>query len=183
MGYLGAVIGAGFASGQEIVQFFVCYGKWGAAGAVLATVLFAVCGGMLLSMAHRQKIANYQAMLSIMFGPRLGKIVDFLLAIFLFLGLSTMLSASGAVFYEHLYLPKYAGILLAYVAVVIALAAGKKSLIFSYNVLVPVKIMLLLIISGYIALFAGEGQCSVYQLSHSPRGKRLAVVQSALCRV
>ncbi|HPF20475.1 MAG TPA: hypothetical protein PLC88_03975 [Syntrophomonas sp.] len=180
MGYLGAVIGAGFASGQEIVQFFVCYGKWGAAGAVLATVLFAVCGGMLLSMAHRQKIANYQAMLSIMFGPRLGKIVDFLLAIFLFLGLSTMLSASGAVFYEHLYLPKYAGILLAYVAVVIALAAGKKSLIFSYNVLVPVKIMLLLIISGYIALFAGEGQCSVYTSYLIPRGENAWLLSSLL---
>ena len=158
MGYLGAVIGAGFASGQEIVQFFVSYGELGAAGAVLATVLFAGCGGMLLSMAHQQKISDYQTMLSYLFGQRLGKIVDFLLAIFLFLGLSTMLSASGAVFYEHLYLPKYAGILLAYIAVVIALAAGKKSLVFSYNLLVPVKIVLLLIISGYIALFAGEAQ-------------------------
>ncbi|MGS0745618.1 hypothetical protein ACU70A_06670 [Syntrophomonas erecta subsp. sporosyntropha] len=29
MGYLGAVVGAGFASGQEIVQFFVTYGALG----------------------------------------------------------------------------------------------------------------------------------------------------------
>lgn len=158
MGYLGAVIGAGFASGQEIVQFFVSYGEVGAKGAVLAAVLFAACGGILLSIAHQHKISNYQTMLSYLFGQKLGKMVDFLLAIFLFLGLSTMLSASGAVFYEHLYLPKYGGIMLAYIAVVIALAAGKKSLIFSFNLLVPVKIVLLLIISGYIALFTGEIQ-------------------------
>jgi uncharacterized membrane protein YkvI len=180
MGYLGAVIGAGFASGQEIVQFFVSYGSKGAAGAVLATVLFSAFGGMLLWTAHREKISNYQTMLGYLFGQKLGKIVDFLLAIFLFMGLSTMLSASGAVFYEHLYLPKYAGILLAFAAIVVALAAGKKSLVFSYNLLVPVKIVLLLIISGYIALFAGDVR-SVFSSTYVQScGKNAWVLSSLL---
>ena len=180
MGYLGAVIGAGFASGQEIVQFFVSYGDKGAAGAVLATVLFAAFGGMLLYTAHRQKINNYQNMLAYLFGSRLGIAVDFMLAIFLFMGMSTMLSASGAVFYEHLYLPKYAGILLAYVMVVIALAAGKKSLIFSYNLLVPLKIILLLIISGYIALFFGESQITFSTADLHATGQNAWVLSSLL---
>lgn len=41
-GYLGAVIGAGFASGQEIVQFFVVYGGSGIKGCILAGTFFAV---------------------------------------------------------------------------------------------------------------------------------------------
>ncbi len=45
MGYLGAVIGAGFASWQEIVQFFVAYELYGMKGALVATGLFALCGG------------------------------------------------------------------------------------------------------------------------------------------
>lgn len=180
MGYLGAVIGAGFASGQEIVQFFVSYGDKGAAGTVLSTFLFAFFGGMLLYMAHRQKISNYQNMLDYLFGKRWGKIVDFMLAIFLFMGLSTMLSASGAVFYEHLYLSKYAGILLAYIAVIIALAAGKKSLVFSYNLLVPLKIVLLLIISGYIALFVGEVQSTFSTTYIHSSGKNAWVLSSLL---
>ncbi len=156
MGYLGAIIGAGFASGQEIVQFFVGYGASGLQGAIIAVVLFAASGGMLLYTAHRQNTDNYQNILSYLLGKKLGGLVDFLLAIFLFLGISTMLSASGAVFYEHLYLPKIWGIILAYGMVVIALAAGKKGLIYSYNILVPVKIILLLLISGYVAFFAGD---------------------------
>ena len=44
MGYLGAVIGAGFASGQEIMQFFVNYGSCGLTGALTATFLFALMG-------------------------------------------------------------------------------------------------------------------------------------------
>lgn len=155
MGYLGAVIGAGFASGQEIVQFFVGYGPNGLRGAALAVVLFAASGGMLLYTAHNIKTSNYQDILSYLLGKELGGIIDFLLAIFLFLGISTMLSASGAVFYEHLYLPKGWGIALAYTMVVMALAAGKRGLIYSYNILVPVKIVLLLLIAGYVALFVG----------------------------
>lgn len=151
MGYLGAVIGAGFASGQEIVQFFVVYGSRGGQGAILATVLFAACGGLLLHLAHREGISNYQQMLTYLMGPRLGRAVDFILAIFLFLGISTMLSASGAVFYEHLYLPKNAGIIAAYLVVVMLLAAGKKGLIASYNLLVPLKVILLLGIAAYAA--------------------------------
>ncbi|MDD4801881.1 MAG: hypothetical protein PHF24_02885 [Syntrophomonas sp.] len=157
-GYLGAVIGAGFASGQEIVQFFVNYGNYGMKGVILATILFAVCGGLLLYLAHNHKIANYQDMLQYLLGYRLGRVVDFLLALFLFLGISTMLSASGAVFYEHLYLPKMLGIFLAYAVIVILLITGKKGLILSYNVLVPVKILLLLIISGYAAIFLQGNQ-------------------------
>lgn len=171
MGYLGAVIGAGFASGQEIVQFFVNYGRPGFQGALLAAVLFAASGGMLLYIAHEQKMSNYQDILAYLLGKKVGKIVDFLLAIFLFLGISTMLSASGAVFYEHLYLSKYWGILLAYLMVVIALAAGKQGLIYSYNLLVPIKIVLLLLISGYVAIFMGDVQVTASAAYLSPQGQ------------
>jgi len=165
MGYLGAVIGAGFASGQEIVQFFVTYGTSGAKGVLLATVLFGLCGGLLLYKAHEQKASNYQDMLKNLLGHRLGLVVDFLLAIFLFLGISTMLSASGAVFYEHLYLPKNLGIFLAYILIAGLLVTGKKGLILSYNILVPIKITLLLIISGYAAFFIDAKQPNVYALA------------------
>lgn len=180
MGYLGAVIGAGFASGQEIVQFFVGYGKPGFEGAILATFLFAVSGGMLLYTAHKQNMSKYQDILAYLLGKKAGSIVDFLLAIFLFLGISTMLSASGAVFYEHLYLPKYAGILLAYLMVVIALAAGKKGLIYSYNVLVPIKIILLLLIAGYVALFVSDVEVTAGPAYLYPQGQQTWPIASIL---
>ncbi len=180
MGYLGAVIGAGFASGQEIVQFFVSYGKPGFQGALLATILFASCGGMLLYTAHKENISNYQEILAYLLGKKLGSIVDFMLAIFLFLGISTMLSASGAVFYEHLYLPKYWGIMLAYLMVVVALAAGKKGLIYSYNLLVPIKIILLLLIAGYVALFVSEVQVTASAAYLSPQGEKTWPIASVL---
>ncbi len=152
--YLGAVIGAGFASGQEIVQFFVNYGGQGLKGAFLAAFLFAASGSLLMSKAHRLKVADYQSVLEHILGPITGRIIDTMLAIFLFLGVSTMFSASGAVFYEHLYLPKNMGIIAAYLAVGICLIRGKRGLILSYNLLVPLKIILLLGISAWVAFSA-----------------------------
>lgn len=159
MGYLGAVIGAGFASGQEIVQFFVVYGTDGLKGSITAAFLFAACGGLLLYVAHSHQISNYQDMLSCLLGDKTGKIIDLLLAVFLFLGISMMLSASGAVFSEHLHLPKLLGVLVGYGLVIMFLVSGKRGLVFSYNLLVPLKLLLLATIAGYAAFFV-EGAAS-----------------------
>jgi len=180
MGYLGAVIGAGFASGQEIVQFFVAYGNYGLKGTVTAAALFALCGAMLLYLAHRWQVSNYQDMLHRMMGERMGVLVDFLLALFLFLGISTMLSASGAVFYEHLYLPKNLGIFLAYSMVVAFLLTGKRGLMTSYNLLVPLKIVLLLLISGYAAFFIKGQAMEVYTTFICPSETRFWLLSSLL---
>ena len=152
MGYLGAVIGAGFASGQEIVQFFVYYGSNGIHGTAMVTLMFAACGARLLYLAHSQKASNYQDILIYLLGERLGGLVDVLVAVFLFLGVSTMLSASGAVFYEHLYLPKELGILIAYSVVVVLLIAGKRGLIYSLQSSGAGQIILMILISGYVVL-------------------------------
>ncbi|MGE5404325.1 MAG: hypothetical protein ACM3PP_05245 [Candidatus Saccharibacteria bacterium] len=150
-GYLGAVIGAGFASGQEIVQFFVKCGPGGIWGVILAGFLFALYGGTLLLWASKNGVKNYQSVLRELFGANVSRVIDTALTIFLFLGICTMFSASGAVFYEHLYLSKQLGIVAAYIGVLLLLIKGQKSLFSSYNLLVPIKILLLLLVAGYAA--------------------------------
>lgn len=174
--YLGAVIGAGFASGQEIVQFFVNYGAAGLKGGLIAGLLFAFSGGLLLYLAHARQISTYQELLRYLFGPFWGKTIDFLLAGFLFMGIGTMLSASGAIFYEHLYLPNKLGIALTYLIVIIFLITGKKGLVNSYNILVPLKVLLLLAITAYAAFGPGgnETSASTAVIGFAARGNWLA---------
>ncbi|MBO8159666.1 MAG: hypothetical protein H0Z36_08930 [Thermosyntropha sp.] len=180
MGYLGAIIGAGFASGQEIVQFFVVYGNYGLKGAVLSGAFFAIFGMMLFYIAHLKGISNYQAMLAYILGSKLGMIADFMLAIFLFLGTSTMLAASGAVFYEHLYLSKNLGIFLACFLVIFFLIMGRKGLFMSYNILVPVKILLLLAISGYAAFGIEARPVEAYTAFMFPQNMKFWFLSSLL---
>jgi len=156
MGYAGAVIGAGFASGQEILQFFVSHGNQGLQGCILAGCLFAVLGAGLLYLAHKSKVSNYKDALQTLLGDTWGNIIDILLSIFLFLGISTMLSAAGAVFYEHLFLPKSLGIACAYFSIIFFLLKGKQGMISTYNYLVPLKIAFLILVGLWGALFHGK---------------------------
>ncbi|MDR1159903.1 MAG: hypothetical protein LBK69_04675, partial [Syntrophomonadaceae bacterium] len=162
-GYLGAVIGAGFASGQEISQFFVIYGYNGLKGVILAWILFILCGAFLLYFAHEQNTCQYQQIVDLLLGKKAGQIIDVLLAVFLFVGISTMLSASGALAHEHFFLPKILGILLSYAFILLILFSGRKGLFLSFYFLVPIKILLLLIITGL--LFFTEPKTSIADLA------------------
>lgn len=42
--YIGTLIGAGFASGQEIMSFFTIYGKGGLLGIIVVSVFFFILG-------------------------------------------------------------------------------------------------------------------------------------------
>lgn len=98
--YIGAVIGAGFASGQEILQFFAVFGGKGLLGAAVAAGMFALIGGEVLILAQEIKAKSYQTVLDHLCGRRLGGIYDLLLTGFLFIGLAIMLSGSGRILEE-----------------------------------------------------------------------------------
>lgn len=145
-------MGAGFVSGQEVMQFFVANGRQGWWGAILAAALFTMLAGALLRTAHQYKVSDYQGLLALFFEGRAAVVFDLMLAGFLFLGISIMLSASGAIFSEHLGWSRSVGIVSTYLAVLMALLGGKRGLISSYNYLVPLKIILLLAVNLYLAL-------------------------------
>lgn len=42
--FVGLIVGAGFASGQEVMQYFTSFGIWGTVGGLLATLLFIFLG-------------------------------------------------------------------------------------------------------------------------------------------
>jgi uncharacterized membrane protein YkvI len=152
--YLGAVIGAGFASGQELVQFFVLYGDYGFYGTISAAILFALFGVLIMRWARANGLHNYQSVLKSLFGERGAIVLDIVMTIFLFLGTCTMFSACGAVFFEHLNLSKNLGILFAYLGVLLFLFTGRRGMVNSFNLLVPVKILLLLTIVICAAFFS-----------------------------
>lgn len=42
--FVGVLVGAGFASGQELLVFFVNFGAWGVAGTLVSAALFTFLG-------------------------------------------------------------------------------------------------------------------------------------------
>lgn len=147
--YTGTIIGAGFASGQEIVQFFVSYGQLGLAGIFLASCLFAWLGGELLHLGHRLRATAYHQAIYHLCGYRLGVLLDLSTAGFLFATLAIMLAGGATVLYEYFGLPYNFGLACAGLIVILVVLCGVKGIANANLVVTPILVVSIISISAY----------------------------------
>jgi uncharacterized membrane protein YkvI len=109
--YAGTITGAGFASGQELLQFFVIYGSTGLAGIILAGCLFAWLGCRILELGHRLQATGYHQLLYHVCGAKIGLLLDIIISVFLFCVLTVMLAGTGTVCRDNFGLSYLSGLL------------------------------------------------------------------------
>lgn len=135
--YAGTVIGAGFASGQEVLRFFCAHGLWGILGIMVSSALFFFIGYAVLAIGHRLKAQSHVQVVRFTNGAFLGAFIDVLITVFLFGGLSAMIAGAGAAFEEQLLVhPLWGAFLLALLALLTVLA-GTRGVIRANSWLVP----------------------------------------------
>ncbi len=97
-GYIAAVIGAGFASGQEIASFFVKYGRYSIIGVFIACVIFALFSYAVLGVCAEKKIYSYADFLSAVFGEKYGaKAVEAVTLVFAAASVCVMTACAGEI--------------------------------------------------------------------------------------
>lgn len=164
--FIAFAIGSGFATGQEILQFYVPYGLM----AVFSLIVFI---GLNLYMNYNFALAGRKGQFekgSQVFryfcGPYIGTFYDWFTVLFVFMSFVVMVAGAGATLHQHFGIPVVAG------AVLIAvLAAG--TVVFGLNRMVDVigRIGPLIILFSILAAILGliNGQTGVL------RGSELAV--------
>jgi len=142
--FIGAVVGAGFASGQELGQFFLGYGSVGSYGIICSGLLFAIWGAVICELSARCRLTDYSDYLRFLLGGRAAFCIDLLISLYLFCTVFIMLSAGNALFTEHLGLHAGCGGWLTGIVALAVLWGGLESLV-SFNVfLVPLKFLVCL---------------------------------------
>lgn len=167
--YTGAVVGAGFASGQEIVQFFLVFGAGGIKGLALLGILFAVFGISVLILIEANGVETYQDMMHLLFGKKIGFLFDIWVTLFLMTGLCVMLAGGAAVFMEHLHLPGALGLAATAGGVAVGLIGQKKGVLGINSLLIPFMVAAALSV-GAAALFFGETSLSAPYVSPQSAG-------------
>jgi uncharacterized membrane protein YkvI len=99
--YIGTVVGAGFASGQEILQFFTLFGKYSYGGILLGIFLFSWLGTRMMLIGHRLSARSYEDANDYLFGSYWGKWMSVFIGIALFGVTTAMMSGVGALFEEQ----------------------------------------------------------------------------------
>ena len=135
--YVGTVVGAGFASGQETLRFFTAYGRAGLLGVALATVLFCVYGIMVMDLGRRLRARSHREILHYACGPRLGRLMDLVITLFLGATMTIMVAGGGAVFTEQLGLPRSIGTIVTAGLTGLTILAGMRGIMAANSVVVP----------------------------------------------
>lgn len=147
--YIGTVVGAGFASGQEILQFFGYFGLWGIAGLALATFLFFVLGMKVMLTAYRTGSGSYKQVIDKVGGRLLGPPINFVITIFLFGILVAMVAGTGAVFEQEFSLPPSSGLAVMAGLAGLTVFSGLGRVIDAISVVVPFLILAVLGVGLY----------------------------------
>lgn len=94
--YVAGVIGAGFASGQEPVFFFVKYGGAGIIGVFAAVLTLTVGSAAVLEYCKKKEINSYEGLFGVL-GPWSATLYDFIYTVSLVTSVSIMVAGAGAI--------------------------------------------------------------------------------------
>lgn len=100
---IGSLVGAGFASGQEIYLFFYKYGKLGILGLIISCLIITYIIYKTLLIILENDINNYKQFLDkIINNKKISQIINFIVNIFLIMTFYIMVSGFGAYFEQEL---------------------------------------------------------------------------------
>ena len=109
--YSGTILGAGFASGQELVRYFTRFGAAGFPGLLLMGAALALGGWAALDICTRRGLDNASALMESLFGKRLGTALGVIVGVFIFVVFCAVVAGGGAMAREAFGLPYSVGVL------------------------------------------------------------------------
>ena len=149
---IGALIGAGFASGQEIYSFFYAYGEKGIIGIIVTSTLTSVLIYKTLKMVCQNEITTYNEFLGIFIkNKKITQIINIVLNILLLISFYIMIAGFGAYFEQEMKINKIIGSLILAILCAIIFFTSVKGVLKVSGYIVPILIISIILI-GTIAI-------------------------------
>lgn len=169
--FIGTIVGAGLASGQEIRQFFTEYGYKGFYGILLCAFIYIIIGYMISSISLKYNLKSYNEIINLVIKPKIfANFTDGVTSLFLLSGSAIILAGSGALIHQYFGVSKWFGIVLMAVISIIVLLRDTKGLIEVNSIIVPSLIIVLLTIFT-LYIFFDKDIVSLTQLQSMPNYK------------
>lgn len=145
---IGALIGAGFASGQEIYLFFYRFGKNGIIGIFLCSLIISCTIYKTLKIIHSQNINSYKEFLEYIFvnKTRLCTITNTIINIFLCISFFIMVAGFGTYLNQQFGINKFIGSFIIAIISYLVFCRNIESITKINSIIVPILILIILTI-------------------------------------
>ncbi|WP_210135494.1 hypothetical protein [Staphylococcus sp. GDX8P80P] len=147
--FVGVVVGAGFATGQEIFQFFTSHGSYSIAGIIDTGLIITLAGVFVLNTGFTIQSHNHSESIQYYLHPMIARIFDIILTLFLF-SLAMIMTAGGAsTIHESFGLPYWLSSLLLVLFILMTLFLKFERLITVLGMVTPFLVIVVSIIAIY----------------------------------
>jgi uncharacterized membrane protein YkvI len=165
MAYIGTVVGAGFATGQEILQFFTRFGYSSFWGILISVLLFIIVGRKILLYGSKLNAKSYGVLIDHIFGLA-SPLVNLYLAISFVLLCGAMFAGAGALFQEQWGIPYFAGAVLTAVLTLLVTLWGVRGVLTINTVIVPALVVFSILVFFHVV---HQGHIPVVSLQDTPQ--------------
>lgn len=133
---LATLIGAGYASGREIWQFF---GYESGLAILIFTVLFTICSYVILHISFTERTTHYFPVLERLVGKKLAAFYDVLIVFYLFTVTVVMIAAGGATgtMYQ---IPNWLGILFIALMIILIFTSNVEGVVSMNSYILPILV-------------------------------------------
>lgn len=145
--FAGSFLGAGFLSGQELLQFFGVFSGYGLAGMVLSIAAFYLFALLVLRIAKRTGRLEFDHIIVPKDIPWLRALVSGVFLFFLFDVMVAMVAGAGALLEQVFHLPAAAGAALMSALVLVVALTGAAGMVRAFNIVVPLLIIAAIAVS------------------------------------
>ncbi|MCR4902353.1 MAG: hypothetical protein K6A23_05805 [Butyrivibrio sp.] len=154
LAYVGVIVGAGLSSGQDIIQYFVSFGKKGIVGVIILAALNIIFGRIIVALGCYYDSDNHQDVLEQVAHPIINKIIDYTLIVAGFIIYFVMIAGAGANLQQQFELPSWIGGLICSVLVIIVSYLDFDKITSVLGIFTPIIILMIIAITIYT--FAGK---------------------------
>ena len=152
--FVGAIFGAGFVSGQELLQFYASYGLYCAFGLVLMIALYIMLAYMTMSLCYDKKIKTYEEAI-VGQNEKAKTICNITINVILFFILIIMFAGAGALLNNYFGLSNVVGSVSLMLLVLLICLSGSQQIINVFKFIVPTMLILTLV-GSILGIFHGS---------------------------
>lgn len=151
LSFVGLLVGAGFATGQEVVQYFTSFGGWAIPGIIVAAIVMTLAGTVFLQLGSYFHAREHNQVFRSIAHPVVSKLLDIAVILTLFCIGFVMLAGAGSNLEQQFGWPAWIGSLAMLILVMLAgmLDVDKVSKVIGY--LTPTIIIAVIFAAIYTA--------------------------------
>lgn len=154
--FIGTIVGAGLASGQEIKNFFTSYGLVSFLGIIACGIFYVVLGSIVSKISIKYKLNSYGDVIKVVSPNILGKITGVITTLYLISSASIILAGSGALINQFFGIPKFVGSLIMVGLAIFFLLRDTDGLIEVNSFIVPTLIITITVITILYFMFCKD---------------------------